>query len=611
MAKTVLIVTGNYTKSYPIIESLKRAGYNTIVGVNDQPHPIITEAFSKFTDKIEYIKHPMISEEAYIQSIIQIIKKNLIDIIIPVGFIDFLTISKYKAIIEKYCIVPTESYDKICTVSDKWRAKELAESSGIYFPRSILLKSVEKEIIHDFIKKVGLPIIVKGQGDDSKPLFITDVHHLLKVLEMRVKEGKTLLQEFIPGIGLGYFALSFKGKPIAEFAHKRIFEAKPLGGASVKACTHLNPEVLDLGRNVISKIKWTGLIMVELKKEAETGDFYLMELNPKFWGSLELAFKAGVDFPRYLVDFFLHGKIPEKILVRNITFSWLESAISSYSKYDLKTTVEVSLRTINKNLLMTDFHIHDLPNFSIKALVSAYYILRSAANKPFLSNIYLTEQMKKALYEVKLVIADLDGTLLHLRVPWHKVLKQAFSLGLVKKGEGLAEAFCKYWSKRDMKNFEKLNKIVEEVEVEAARKITKDKKLLDAVHGLLSKGVKIAIVSKQSRTSIEEALKNLGLANYVHTLIGREDNPFRAKQIQRAILEVFESKLMRSTETIMLGDTLSDIKAAFKANTTPCRVASTNIEKIQSVELGVSYSSNVLYLIKLLLLKKNSLKKNF
>jgi predicted ATP-grasp superfamily ATP-dependent carboligase/phosphoglycolate phosphatase-like HAD superfamily hydrolase len=600
MKRRVLIVTGNYTKSYPVIESLKRAGYKIIVGVDDRSNPIFTEGFSLFSDKIEYVSSPTLSEKAYIQSIIQILKKHSIDIIIPVGFIDFLTISKYKKIIEKYCVVPTENYGKICLVSNKWYARKLAKMVNVSYPQSILLKSDETKPIFDFIEKSGLPIVVKGLGDNSKPNFIADIDRLLKVLNVRIKKEKILLQEYIPGTGVGYFVLSVRGKPLAEFAHQRIFEATPLGGASVKAQTFLDSEIFDLGRSIIHKLEWTGLMMVELKKENETGNFYLMELNPKFWGSLELAYRAGVDFPRYLVDFYLFKKMPEKISVKNVKFSWVESAIASYSKYGLKATIEALLKTLQKNLLMTDLHIHDIPNFSIKVLTSTYHILQSTRNKTSLANIYLTDYMKKALNECQLIIADLDGTLVRLNVPWHKVLERAISLGLVKKHESLTEAFYKYRLKNDMENFEKLNKIVEEAEIESAERITENKDLSKIIRSLRETGIQIAVISKQSKRSIEKILNNIGLASYIQIIIGREDAPLRTEQIHKVVKRVFGSTFPKQTETITLGDTLSDVKAAFKANTTPCRVVSTNIEKIQSIELGVSYVQSALTMLKIL-----------
>lgn len=40
--------------------------------------------------------------------------------------------------------------------------------------------------------------------------------------------------------------------------------------------------------------------MVEYKMDSATGTPYLMEINGRFWGSLQLAIDAGVDFPRLL-----------------------------------------------------------------------------------------------------------------------------------------------------------------------------------------------------------------------------------------------------------------------------------------------------------------------
>jgi predicted ATP-grasp superfamily ATP-dependent carboligase len=40
--------------------------------------------------------------------------------------------------------------------------------------------------------------------------------------------------------------------------------------------------------------------MAEFKWDDATGEFWLLEINGRFWGSLPLALAAGVDFPYYL-----------------------------------------------------------------------------------------------------------------------------------------------------------------------------------------------------------------------------------------------------------------------------------------------------------------------
>lgn len=41
--------------------------------------------------------------------------------------------------------------------------------------------------------------------------------------------------------------------------------------------------------------------MVEYKRDLRTGRTVLMEVNGRFWGSLQLAIDSGVDFPRLLL----------------------------------------------------------------------------------------------------------------------------------------------------------------------------------------------------------------------------------------------------------------------------------------------------------------------
>ena len=51
--------------------------------------------------------------------------------------------------------------------------------------------------------------------------------------------------------------------------------------------------------------------MLEYRRDPSTGDFRLLELNARFWGSLHLALAAGVDFPRLLLDAWLGSREPE------------------------------------------------------------------------------------------------------------------------------------------------------------------------------------------------------------------------------------------------------------------------------------------------------------
>lgn len=110
------------------------------------------------------------------------------------------------------------------------------------------------------------------------------------------------LQQRIEGDGIGVFVLMWNGELVARFAHRRLREKPPAGGVSVyRESVALDPELERQSLRLLEAFGWEGVAMVEYKLD-RSGTPYLMEINGRFWGSLQLAIDAGVDFPRLLVD---------------------------------------------------------------------------------------------------------------------------------------------------------------------------------------------------------------------------------------------------------------------------------------------------------------------
>jgi predicted ATP-grasp superfamily ATP-dependent carboligase len=66
----------------------------------------------------------------------------------------------------------------------------------------------------------------------------------------------------------------------------------------------LDPALVDPGIRLLDALDWQGVAMVECKREPGPtggGRPVVMEVNGRFWGSLQLAIDAGVDFPALLV----------------------------------------------------------------------------------------------------------------------------------------------------------------------------------------------------------------------------------------------------------------------------------------------------------------------
>jgi len=111
-----------------------------------------------------------------------------------------------------------------------------------------------------------------------------------------------LLQQRIVGPGIGIFLLIWNGQLLATFAHRRLREKPHSGGVSVYSESVMaDADLVERSRTLLEHMRWCGVAMVEFKRDASTGTPYLMEVNGRFWGSLQLAIDAGVDFPALLV----------------------------------------------------------------------------------------------------------------------------------------------------------------------------------------------------------------------------------------------------------------------------------------------------------------------
>jgi predicted ATP-grasp superfamily ATP-dependent carboligase len=100
------------------------------------------------------------------------------------------------------------------------------------------------------------------------------------------------------------------GNVLAQFAHRRVREKPPTGGLSV-LCESIEPPELALNaaKTLLKKLRWSGVAMVEFKEDLRDKTPKLMEVNARFWGSLQLAISAGVDFPYLLFQIAAGAKI--------------------------------------------------------------------------------------------------------------------------------------------------------------------------------------------------------------------------------------------------------------------------------------------------------------
>jgi predicted ATP-grasp superfamily ATP-dependent carboligase len=120
-----------------------------------------------------------------------------------------------------------------------------------------------------------------------------------------------MVQEIIPSAGEGqvsYAAICANGSPLASIvARERRQYPQDFGQFSTFVESVEEPKVTQSAVRLLASLRFTGLLEIEFKQDPRSGEFKLLDVNPRVWGWHTLARRAGIDFP-YLLWLLLHGK---------------------------------------------------------------------------------------------------------------------------------------------------------------------------------------------------------------------------------------------------------------------------------------------------------------
>lgn len=206
------------------------------------------------------------------------------------------------------------AFDKAITIK---RARRL----GVNVPATFIPESLEEAMSAP--ADIAFPCVIKPRRSNEwngqqflpsrSPAYANDpgqLEHLVARHDQAV--SWPLLQSFVPGRGKGVFALCDRGKVVAWFAHERLRDTRPTGSSSsLRRSVALDVRLTEPAQKLLADFEWHGPAMVEFRDDGINPP-HLMEVNGRFWGSLQLAIDSGVDFPAMWVS-ILKGEAVEPV----------------------------------------------------------------------------------------------------------------------------------------------------------------------------------------------------------------------------------------------------------------------------------------------------------
>ncbi|MGZ8393786.1 MAG: carboxylate--amine ligase [Nitrospira sp.] len=312
----VIVTDGNERSALAVTRSLGRRGIPVYVGAENGRS---LAGMSRYCQGSFVYPSPWESPERYVACIIEHAHLHDAAALFPMTDLAVELLGTPEVRVHADFAIPIPSLEQYHALSDKYRLMQWAQSNGIPIPEthfvvggdvSPILPSLDRWPV---VVKPGRSLVrARGAVKKTSVQYARNADELCRLYAEHAElREPSLIQSRVVGHGEGVFGLFEGGQARALFAHRRLREKPPSGGVSVLRESIALPEPMTKYAQMIAEsVHWHGVAMMEFKVDRQ-GVPYLMEVNGRFWGSLQLAVDSGIDFPWLLYQLAVTGRVPE------------------------------------------------------------------------------------------------------------------------------------------------------------------------------------------------------------------------------------------------------------------------------------------------------------
>jgi carbamoyl-phosphate synthase large subunit len=256
-------------------------------------------------DKTYQVPYPSEGTNVLVQRILEIHKKDPIDVLIPNFDAELYAFMRSEKVLEEAGIktfLPTlEQFEE----RHKSNLPEFGEKYGLLVPFSKPITRIDE--IDKLKEDFDYPLMVKGKFYDAY-LAYNEEQVRMNYNKISAKWGlPVIIQEFIKGTEVNVVALGDgHGNTIGAVPMRKQYITDK--GKAWSGITLDDPKLLDLTRKIIEATKWRGGMELELVKSSKN-ELFIIEINPRIPAWVYLAVGAGQNLPEALVKMALGEKV--------------------------------------------------------------------------------------------------------------------------------------------------------------------------------------------------------------------------------------------------------------------------------------------------------------
>jgi D-aspartate ligase len=301
--------------------------------------------YSRYCKKF-YVADETAFGDKRLKNIIDIIEKDCIDILFPT-FVPCcqLVIEHIEALKSITGVILLPDLQNYNIAANKDLFGKFCLANNIATPKTSGLHDLS---ILDEISNYRFPVLLKpSDGDGGIGIMKFNQAVELKLyIENNLEHirNKYILQEFIEAIEIDANILCVEGEILTYTIQKGFIPPNRPFSFSKGVEMIQYSGVFEFIKPIFKELNWSGIAHIDLLYDSEKEQIYILEINPRIWGTIIASFRAGVNFPDLLIkkslksDFNAFPSEYKKIKYANLSKQVLGRIFQNSSSLKLSET---------------------------------------------------------------------------------------------------------------------------------------------------------------------------------------------------------------------------------------------------------------------------------
>lgn len=262
-------------------------------------------------------------DAARLELIRDVVRRRGIDVILATSehAIDFIS-SNHDALRGICATVATPGRREHAIAWDKGEFSCFMAEQGMPYPATCFVTAGPE--FESAVRSLTPPLLlkpVKTFGGIGMVRFDTHEDLLAHVRAARLPERRFIVQSFVDGRDGGCNVLCRDGKILVSTIQRGVVHSMDPYGAPSCVDVVRDDRILEQVARLVKSLHWSGVANIDYRLHEPDHSITVLEVNPRYWGSLFASFFAGVNFPYLACLEGMENPLPE-LHFRPVRFTW-------------------------------------------------------------------------------------------------------------------------------------------------------------------------------------------------------------------------------------------------------------------------------------------------